>query len=436
MITVSSIKYKVLGINALKIVVAVFILNALFLIPHTAIVRAQTAEELQAKIDQRNQDIKNLEAEMKKYQSQIDDLGSQATSLASTIKSLQLTQKKLETNIAVTQDKIAAKTFEIQRLGSQISTKQNNISDDQRIVTQSFKQLDQMGNTTITDIILGSNSVSGALNTLEELGQVQKNIFIKIDSLNRDKNQLEVNKNASEKAKAELLSLNQQLADQRKVVLATAADQTLLLKQTSQSEANYKKLLAKSKAEQDAFERDLLQLQSALNIKISGASLPRAGAILSFPLSSMHVTQSFGNTDFATANPQMYKGSGHPGIDLRASIGSEVRSAANGIVSQIENRSRSGCGYGKWVVVKHSNGLSTLYAHLSLVAVGIGQTVSSGNLIGYSGSTGASTGPHLHFGVYATEGLVFQPFTKCSSYLVPVADFTAILNPLSYLPAL
>src|SRR5690348_10785550 len=112
-----------------KPIVWLVIAFSLYLVPCFFFVYAQTststaANALQQKIDQRNSDIKALEAEIAKYQVQIDDLGSQATSLSSTIKSLQLTQKKLEANIALTQEKIASKTYEIQKLGTQINGKQ------------------------------------------------------------------------------------------------------------------------------------------------------------------------------------------------------------------------------------------------------------------------------------------------------------------------
>ena len=441
---VLGIRYKVLSINAIKIVAIVLILNAScfipyisFLIPHTS---AQTAEELQTKIDQRNSDIQNLENDIKKYQAQIDDLGSQASSLSSTIKSLQLTQKKLEANIAVTQDKIAAKSLEIQQLGSQISNKQDNISDDQRIVAQSFNQLDQMGNTNITDMVFGSKSISDALNTLEELSLMQKNVFGRISKLNQDKNQLQVNKSASETAKAELMSLNQQLADQRKAVLSTVSQQNSLLKQTNQSESAYKSLLTQKKAQQAAFQAEINSFESQLHLLVDASKLPSAGtSVLAFPVANVYYTQYFGNTPFATANPQIYNGKGHTGVDFRASIGTPVMAAMSGKIIGISNTDLvPGCySYGQWIMIKHPNGLSTLYAHLSVESVAVGDTVATGQIIGYSGNTGYTTGPHLHFGVYASDGVQIKKFDtsiNCKGATIPVADFKAYLNPLSYLP--
>ncbi|MEI7463204.1 MAG: peptidoglycan DD-metalloendopeptidase family protein [Candidatus Taylorbacteria bacterium] len=401
---------------------------------------AETAQQIQAKIDQKNLDIQNLEKVIKGYQIQIDDLGSQADSLSSTIKSLQLTQKKLEANISVTKDKITTKTFEIEQLGSQIDTKENNIGDDQRVIAQSFKQLNQMGNTDITQIIFGSHSVSGALNTLEELSVMQKNIFDKISSLNKDKDQLEVNKSASEKAKSDLLSLNKQLADQRKVVLSTVSQQDSLLKQTNESETSYKKLLAQKKAEQAAFQAEINNFESQLHMLMDPLKLPSAGSsVLVWPLSSVKITQYFGNTDFSNANPQIYNGKGHTGLDFRASIGTPVIAALSGTIIGSSNTDLvRGCySYGQWLMIKHANGLSTLYGHLSLRSVSVGDKIATGQIIGYSGNTGYSTGPHLHFGVYASDGVQIKKFDtsiNCKGATIPVADFKAYLNPLMYLP--
>ena len=167
--------------------------------------------------------------------------------------------------------------------------------------------------------------------------------------------------------------------------------------------------------------------------------IPKTGSgVLIWPLDNVYITQYFGNTSFATANPQVYNGRGHTGIDFRASIGTPVRSSLSGVVQGTGNTDAiRGCySYGKWIMIKHPNGLSTLYAHLSLQNVIIGQEVKTGQVIGYSGNTGYSTGPHLHFGVYATQGVKIQTFStsvNCRGAVIPVADYKAYLNPLSFL---
>jgi len=84
----------------------------------------------------------------------------------------------------------------------------------------------------------------------------------------------------------------------------------------------------------------------------------------------------------------------HPGFDLRANYGTPVLASADGTVKSAIN---SAYGYGNYVVLLHSSGYETIYGHMTSVAVKRGQEVRSGQLIGYSGSTGASNGPHLHY---------------------------------------
>ena len=154
------------------------------------------------------------------------------------------------------------------------------------------------------------------------------------------------------------------------------------------------------------------------------------------------ITQYFGNTPFATANPQVYNGHGHNAIDLGASPGTPLKSARTGVVLGTGNTDITcpGASYGKWVFIQHDNGLSTIYAHLSVISVSKGDSVETGSVIGYSGSTGYATGPHLHFGVYASSGseIASFPSKSCAgkTYTMPVADISAYLNPLSYLSKL
>ena len=88
--------------------------------------------------------------------------------------------------------------------------------------------------------------------------------------------------------------------------------------------------------------------------------------------------------------------------------------------------------------MEHDNNLSTLYAHLSLIRVDAGDAVQAGDLLGYSGNTGYSTGPHLHFAVFASKAVRVTSEYKskiCGTLLtLPLSPKNGYLNPLSYLP--
>ncbi|KKW15832.1 MAG: Metalloendopeptidase-like protein membrane protein [Parcubacteria group bacterium GW2011_GWA2_50_10b] len=89
---------------------------------------------------------------------------------------------------------------------------------------------------------------------------------------------------------------------------------------------------------------------------------------------------------------------GYNGVDLAAPTGTPIRASADGTVIIAKSSGYNG-GYGLYVVIKHSNGTQTLYAHMSKINVSVGQYVDQGEIIGAVGNTGRSTGPHLHFEV-------------------------------------
>ncbi|HRX77144.1 MAG TPA: M23 family metallopeptidase, partial [Candidatus Cloacimonadota bacterium] len=110
-----------------------------------------------------------------------------------------------------------------------------------------------------------------------------------------------------------------------------------------------------------------------------------------YPLSSIHVSSSFGRR----LHPVSGRWAHHDGVDYRARYGTPIYAVANGTVTS----ARWNGGYGKEVRIKHPSGYTTLYAHLSSIGVRNGQTVKRGQVVGRVGSTGVSTGAHLHFGL-------------------------------------
>ena len=401
--------------------------------------RADQASDLQSQIDQRSSDISSLEKEIAAYQTQIDGLGTQATSLADAIKSLDLTKKQLQARISLTQDKVAAKNLQIDQLDKRITAASSSIADDRRIVRRALKDAAEQGSRSPIEIYFSEGSFSAAWNALDRISALDKALVDRIMALKDAKTDFESSRRAVAKAKADLVSLNAQLAGQRDAVLSASSEKSRLLSDTKQSEAQYQHILAQKKAQKDAFEKELAGYESQLHLLTSASLIPHPGlGILSWPLDAIKITQYFGNTDFAAANPQVYNGKGHTGVDFAATIGTPVKAALAGTVVGVGNTDLvPGCySYGRWIMIQHPDGLSTLYGHLSAQSISAGATVSTGQIIGYSGNTGYSTGPHLHFGVYATAGVKIARFAtshNCKNVLLPLADYKAYLNPLSYL---
>lgn len=114
-------------------------------------------------------------------------------------------------------------------------------------------------------------------------------------------------------------------------------------------------------------------------------------SMLTQPIDRMKVTSKFGYR----VHPISGKWKGHTGVDLSAPIGTPVRAAASGVIQKASKYS----GYGKYINIKHTASINTAYGHLSRISVRPGQHVHQGQIIGYTGNSGHSTGPHLHYEV-------------------------------------
>lgn len=404
------------------------------------ITSAQTADELRQKIDQKNSEIETLEKEIVQYEQQISATGKQAQTLQGAINRLTLTQKKLSADVALTQKKIDATVLTIESLGGQITDKETSIEYIKDGLASVLRNQREADDTSLAEIVLQNFTLSTFSQESTRREKIAGTIVNTIGDLTVAKTDLAGRRDDTQTEKNKLEKFRAQLNDQQRLVAANKKEQDTLLKETKNKESNYKALLADRKAKRDAFAQELLDIESQLKILIDPSKLPTAGTTaLQWPVDTVRITQYFGNTDFSRANPGVYNGQGHNGIDLGVPEGTPIKAAAAGSVVSTGNTDTvcSGASYGKWVLIRHNNGLSTLYAHLSLISVSQGQQVSTRQLIGYSGSTGYATGPHLHFTVYATEGVqvLSRKSRVCGgTYVMPIADLKAYLNPLSYLP--
>ncbi|MBI3572080.1 peptidoglycan DD-metalloendopeptidase family protein [Candidatus Kaiserbacteria bacterium] len=436
-----------------------------------AFAHAQSVSDLQSQIDAHNSQIASLETDILAYQKQLDALGTTKNTLQSAINSLSLSQKQLAAQIKVTQNKIAAANLQIQELTLSIGNKESLIASDEAAIGKALEGLAERDATPLVATLLSTRSLGEAWQAADAAVELNRALDAHISELEAARAALADNRDKVSAAKAELVSLAADLALQKKSVDANKAAQTVLLAQTKNQEANYQKLLADKVSAEKVFEQELADLEGQLNLIVHPGLLPKVGSgVLSWPFSlafmqncaARHslfknffcITQYFGNTPFTTANPQIYNSMGHDGLDIGAAIGTPVRAALTGSVLGTGNtdlahdsRGRQCYSFGKWVMVEHGNGLSTLYAHLSEIDVAAGQSVATGEVLGLSGMTGYATGPHLHFGVYATEGTEILNLSKWRSStgqssgspctdggaIMPVATKDAYLNPLSYL---
>ena len=157
--------------------------------------------------------------------------------------------------------------------------------------------------------------------------------------------------------------------------------------------------------------KDYLDIEKA-------AGMVASKGYYSNPLESSYMTviSEFGYRDFTDASSSNF----HGGLDLNAARNASVYAAADGEVVSISIRCTHNYGkdngvdpcdndWGNYIKIRHKNGTCTLYAHLGYVNVSMGQQVKKGQVIGYAGSTGPSTGYHLHFEIYDTSNTRIDP---------------------------
>jgi murein DD-endopeptidase MepM/ murein hydrolase activator NlpD len=414
--------------------IEIFLILLFLLIP-TALLHSQSVSELKQNIESHNDKIKKLEEEIKAYEKQIETVGNEAKSLQSAIQILDINQKKIGTEIKKTQTNIEKTNLVIQNLKDEIGDTETKISSNLDVISKALNDINRYDDESIIESILANKSLADFLDEYESIDQFQQKVRAQSKELAVHKVELSDKKTNTEKEKAKLVSLKTELSDQNQILASNKKEKNDLLSVTKNKEATYKQILSDRQAQKEKFERELFDFESKLKIAIDPNSFPSAGkGVLHYPLDNVFITQAFGKTVDAK---RLYVSGTHNGVDFRAFRGTPVKAVLDGTVQATGNTdAQKGCySYGKWVLVKHENGLSSLYAHLDLIKVSAGQRVGTGEMIGYSGQTGYATGPHLHLTLYASQGVEVQRYTSsinCKNVDIPIAPSNAYLDPMLY----
>lgn len=410
------------------------ILCALLALPFFSL--AQTAEELQAQINAQKSQIDALNKEIVQFEKDLTVVGEKKQTLQTAVNSLDLSVKKTQTKVKAKQSQISTTELEIQQLAGDISEKEASIRLDSAAIAETIRSLHENTSVTMLELMLANDSVADLWDDTESVRTIQETMHVHVLSLQNAKQILTEDKQTTEKKRGELVGQKSELASEEQSLKVQKTEQQGLLTQTKNQESTYQSIIAQKKASRAAFESALNSLESKLQYTLDPSRLPSSGkGVLRWPLDNVRITQQFGRT---ADSKRLYSSGTHNGVDFGASIGTPIKSALSGTVQATGNTDAiRGCySYGKWVLIKHGNGLTTLYAHLSQVNVSQGEAVGTGSVLGFSGETGYATGPHLHFTVYASDAVQVRQLgtnTPCGRATMPVSAATGYLNPLDYL---
>ena len=347
--------------------------------------------------------------------SDVNDLENQASSLDSKKKEL---QSKLD---ALSDDKseaMARKQLldqQIANTAAQIQNTEAQIAEYASLITQTeaeladaeekeeaqyelfcarVRDMEERGTVSYWSVLFKATSFTdllGRLDIINEIMDADQRVIDELQALQEEietkKADLETGKAEEEAAKADLEAKKSELNTQR-------SEANAVIQQLTANENETEAVLADLEAEQDALWAEAQRLSDQLIAQqaASGQSTESNPGGYIWPVDSRYITSTVGGR----ASPGGIGSTNHKGTDIgRVGYTSSVYAAKAGtvIVSQYSS------SYGNYVVISHGSGNTTLYAHMSSRKVSVGQYVNQGDVIGITGSTGNSTGPHLHFEV-------------------------------------
>ncbi len=366
-------------------------------------------------------EIKELQDDLKGIQQKLKDIKAQINSLEYE-QSVVIAQKQvLDSRIELTGQMIENLEQQIAKYDQLIDEKEAEVADRQRQEEEQWEKykvriraMEENGTVSYYAIIFGANDFADMLSRIDMISSIMEYDNTLYDRLVAARQatqaaqvQLEETRGEFESTKAELQDAQSELEIQRleaEALIASIQDdvdaQRALYEQADKDEEQLKKDLAKAEEE--------YRRQQQSQVKGTGQFM--------WPVDSNYVTSRFGGRDTGIAGAS----TNHKGIDIgRTGYGAKIYAADSGTVLVSSSNSSSG----NYVVISHGDGVTTHYAHMSKRAVKAGQTVKKGDVIGYTGATGVTNGPHLHFEI-RINGVSQNPlnYFKAGSYtLSPTA---------------
>ena len=342
------------------------------------------ATTTQADIDRLRKELSGLSGDKSSLKKEISALaGQQATQervRSNLDKEMDLTQKEIEVLTQLIEElerDLAIKTVQLEEANA-------DVDRQYELLTKRMRASHEAGNLSYIEILLSSKSYTAFLTNMDVVSNILEYDRGLLDGLRDTLQAIDEAKQAVEVAKKEQEESKAQL-DQKKQELQVKRDESdAAIKELEADRAAFEVELKKAEKEEAAVQAKINQMLREL------AKTEYVGGTFAWPVPGVtRITDVFG----PRVHPVTKKNSVHTGVDIAGPHGSKIV-AANGGTVLIAGYTYA---YGNYVVINHGGGYTTLYGHMSKMAVKEGQSVDKGQLIGYVGSTGLSTGNHCHF---------------------------------------
>ncbi|MDD6728724.1 MAG: peptidoglycan DD-metalloendopeptidase family protein [Eubacteriales bacterium] len=360
-------------------------------------------EKIQSQINSAQSKIDELASQKKDTEEYLSALQSKINLLQDKIDALEDDKAALQSEINAVSEKITKTENEILQAQAEIDKKQAEFDETYNIYCQRLRAMYVSGSASTLEVLLTCPDMSAMLTRAQMIKSVSEQdsaildeLMTKMEEIEAQKQELEIKRNelnddkqSLEEDKQELQNSINEIDSSKSELDSEVAECNALMQKLSSQTSEYMELIETNQAQLQEVENQIRAAAIAASGgdgSISGSTGNGSGA-LGYPTDSRRVSAGY---------PNYSSGAYHGGIDFPVPSGSNIYAAASGKVILVQHLTYS---YGNYVMIDHGNGLSTLYAHNSSINVSVGQTVSRGQVIAKSGSSGNSTGPHCHFEV-------------------------------------
>lgn len=389
--------------NLSKRLTSIFLVFVLAFILTGAPAAARTLDEI-------NRDIENTQRTRDDLARQGKDVTAQLADVDKSISSIQGDISTLEDQLKLVQDAKTAAEADLLQLQAKLQITENELAKQDDVIDTRLSSIYKSGDLGYVEVILGAKSFDDFVNRMNYLAMIVKSDKQVFDRINVLKSEIETDRDAADAKKQEILSREgailkiKQPLDYKKAELdQERGTKESLLAQIHGSTEYQEKVLADLRAEQNVI----------LNRSRGGGGGPVTGFM--WPVANHTINCPWGYHDCT-----VHVNRPHTGIDLPwVEYGEDIWASKAGEVVYAGWDNSSSAPYGIYVQINHYDGTSTVYGHLSHVDVSVGEYIPQGWVIGGAGSTGHSTGVHLHFEIYDPNN---------------PNQIWGTVNPLEYLP--
>ena len=380
---------------------AAALLLALVMILPEMVMPAAGARISQADIDKLEKESDKLANEKAALEKQLSQLAKDKTKALERKKLLDQRIDVVVSEIANTEALIANYEQLIAQREEELADAQSKEADQYELFCRRVRAMEERGTISYWSVLFDASSFSDMLSNLDWINEIMSSDQRVIDNLKATQADISIRKAELETNKASTENAKRDLESKRSDLTRQYAEAEKLISEIQNNQSEYKEVLAEIDAEEDRIRKEIVAMSKKL-AEQQAADAAKAGGYI-WPTDSKYITSTVGGRE----SPGGIGSTNHKGTDIgRVGYTSPIYAAKAGtvIVSQYSS------AYGHYIVISHGSGNTTLYAHLSSRKVNVGDVVKQGQTIGISGSTGNSTGPHLHFEVME-NGEIINPLS-------------------------